>query len=66
MLKKVITERIKTGAAAKYLGVARRHLQSITQKGEIPYYRLGLRLVVYNRFDLDQYLKMRRISAEEM
>jgi excisionase family DNA binding protein len=44
---------LKAGAAAEYLGISRRHLHTLTKRGMIRHSKLGPKLLLYRRSDLD-------------
>lgn len=54
--------RMKTGKAARYMGLSRRYLAQLTADGRVPFIRLGPRCVLYERLDLDAFLADHRID----
>ena len=53
---------LKAGQAAEYLGISRRHLHTLSRAGRLPYARLGTRLCVYRRADLDAFVASRMVG----
>jgi excisionase family DNA binding protein len=45
-------------------GLKRGTLQSKVSRGEIPHYRLGKRLVVFSKKELEEWLSQRRVQAD--
>lgn len=55
---------LKTGAAARYLGLSRRFLAALTQRGELPFSRVGPRCILFDRKDLDAFVQARRVEPD--
>ena len=63
--KHKITPRcLRSGDAADYIGISRRHLFELTKQGRLPYHKLGTRLHVFRISDLDAFLESTRIGGE--
>ncbi|TAN38012.1 MAG: DNA-binding protein [Verrucomicrobia bacterium] len=54
---------MKTGQAARYLGLSRRHLHTLTAQGRLPFVRIGPRCHLFKRSDLDQFLDRFTVKA---
>jgi excisionase family DNA binding protein len=52
--------------AAKYLGCSLRQIDSLKHDGDLPFHRLGRRLIVFKAQDLDVLMKKHRIDVTEM
>ena len=55
--------RMKSAAAARYIGISRRFLAHLTKTGSLPSIRLGPRCCLYDRCDLDSFLASYRVAA---
>ena len=51
--------------AAQYLNVSVRTIDQLKHNGDLPFCRLGRRLVLFLKKDLDALLQRRRIAARE-
>lgn len=56
---------LRRHAAAEYLGCSVRQVDAFKHNGDLPFVRLGRRLIVFRVEDLDRVMTDRRISAEE-
>ena len=54
---------IRYDEAARLLGIKTTTLQSIVSRKEIPHLRLGRRLVVFDRVELQAWLEARRVPG---
>lgn len=54
---------MKTGLAARYLGLSRRHLTTLAARGVLSYVRVGPRCHLYRRSELDAFLAARTVNA---
>ena len=54
---------LKTGLAAHYLGISRRHLATLAARGMLPYVLVGPRCHLFMRNELDTFLKTRTVTA---
>lgn len=54
---------LKAGLAARYLGISRRHLATLTSQGRLPYIRIGPRCHLFKRSALDQFLERHTVHA---
>ena len=54
---------MKTGQAAHYLGISRRHLATLTARGRIAFIRIGPRCNLFKRGELDAFLDRHTICA---
>ena len=52
--------------AAKYLGCCVRQIDQMKHDGDLPFYKIGPRLIVFTVQDLDSLMKSRRIDVSEM
>ena len=48
---------------ARYLGCSIRTLDALKHDGELPYYRMGPRLIVFKIHDLEAFMQKRRIDV---
>ena len=48
--------------AAEYIGVSLRTLDQLKHDGDIPFYQLSRRLIVYGREDLDVFMESHRVA----
>ena len=53
---------LRRDEAAKYLGCSLRQIDQLKHDGEIPFYRLGRRLIVFSPDDLDAFMQQHRIT----
>ena len=51
--------------AAKYIGQCGSQLDGYRRDGEIPYYRISSKLVLFRRSDLDRFMERFRVDASE-
>ena len=51
--------------AAKYLACSVRHIDEMKHDGELPFYRLARKLVVFKTEDLDALMSKRRIDVKK-
>ena len=51
--------------AAEYLGSSIRYIDEVKADGRLPFCRLGGRLIVFKREDLDKFMKETRIAIDE-
>lgn len=61
-IKKSAT-RFRTGEAANYIGISRRSFCDLYKRGEIPFYRLSPRMILFDKQDLDSFLDDHRIAV---
>lgn len=54
---------LRPATAAKYLGISRRQLARLTARRVLPVSRLGRKLVLYGRGDLEKAVQRFRCSA---
>ena len=54
---------MKTGTAAHYMGLSRRHLATLAARGVLPFVHVGPRCHLFKRSDLDAFLTARTIVA---
>ena len=54
---------MKSGQAARYLGLSRRHLATLTARGRLPYVRIGPRCHLFKRSELDAFLERFTVKA---
>jgi excisionase family DNA binding protein len=52
--------------AAKYLGCCVRQIDALKHDGDLPFYRLGRRLIVFRLSDLESLMAHRRIEATDL
>ena len=50
--------------AAEYIGCSVRHIDELKCKGELPFHRLGRKLIVFKADDLDTLVTSRRIDSD--
>lgn len=53
---------LRKDEAAGYMGCSVRFLGGLLAKGQVPYHRLGNKIVVFKRTDLDAYMQKRRVE----
>ena len=51
--------------ASTYCGLSERYLDAAKAAGELPFYRVGSRRVLFARRDLDKWLSKMRVAAGE-
>jgi len=49
--------------AAAYLCCSKRHLDQLLADGDLPYYRIGRRIVAIKITDLEAFMEVRRIDV---
>ena len=54
---------MKSGQAARYLGISRRHLATLTAQGRVSFVRIGPRCNLFKRSDLDTFIEAHTIRA---
>jgi excisionase family DNA binding protein len=58
-------QRIDYSAAAEILGVGVGTLRSMVHRKQVPHIRMGLKLVRFDRDELEQWLRSRSVPANE-
>ena len=53
---KITPAYMKAGQAAEYMGISRRFLHDLSKRGRIPYARLGQKVLLYKKADLDKVI----------
>ena len=48
---------LRAGQAAAYLGISRRHLHTLSKSGRVPFAKIGPKLVLFRRTDLDKFVE---------
>lgn len=56
-------QRVGYGPAARHLGMKLGTLRSRVSRGEVPHFRVGKRLVIFDLDDLDRWLDSKRRGA---
>ena len=56
---------MRRNEAAEYLGCSPRHIDMMKHDGDVPFCRLGGRLIVFKRADLDALMERRRVAVGE-
>jgi len=56
-------EYLRRRDACRYLGVSLRCLSDLQRKHKLPFLKLGRRLVLFKRTDLDQWLEQYRLQS---
>jgi excisionase family DNA binding protein len=56
---------LRRGEAAKYLSCCVREIDQLKHDGDLPFCRLGRRLIVFRISDLDALMQKRRISIDD-
>ena len=54
---------MRTGAAARYVGLSRRALFKLAASGAVAVIRISPRCLLFKRTDLDAFLARRRVAA---
>lgn len=63
--KKIEVAMLRTGDAAKALGISRRTLHTITAEGRIPCCKISSRLITYRVSDLEQFVNDHTVGANK-
>ena len=53
---------MKPERAARYLGVSRRYITILMDRGDLPYSRLGPKCILFSRADIDDLVKRHRVD----
>jgi len=53
-------------AAAEYVGLSQRTLDYARSRGDLPFYKIGPRKVVFRVADLDKYMTRFRVDVGEV
>ncbi len=54
---------LSKAAASRYCSLSARTLDAAKAAGELPFYRVGSRKVLFSRSDLDRWLRTMRVDA---
>lgn len=64
VLDAVVDEKLRYPAAARLLGIPRSTLGSLVCRKAVPHIRLGRRLVVFSRLELEAWLRERTVAVK--
>ena len=54
---------LKAAAAASHLGISRRHLHTLSKSGRVPFAKIGPKLVLFRRADLDDFVRAATVGG---